>query len=198
MGGDRPLAICVFCGSSKHVDDRYHELARAFGQAIAEAGHTLVFGGTDVGMMGGVARSVHEHGGKVIGVLPRFMVEHGIGYDLADELHVSDDMRDRKTMMANVSDAFVALPGGFGTLEELFEMITLNHLQQFNKPVALLNAHGFYDKLLDLFEHFFNEGFAKRKYESYYRAVATVDEAITYCVANGGREANPKAIDKWA
>lgn len=173
-------AICVYCSSSNAVDEAHFVAARELGRAMAQTGFALVYGGTNVGLMGALAESVHAHGGKVIGVIPMALKERGIGYDRADELIVTPDMRSRKAKMAELASAFVGLPGGFGTLEEILETITLKQLSYHDKPVALLNVAGFYDPLHHLFEHVYEHRFAKPEYRALYHIAPDVDSLLTY------------------
>lgn len=156
-----PNAICVYCASSNHVDPLYFDHARELGRLLAEAGYPLVFGGGKVGLMGELARAVHAHGGRVVGVIPSTMTDVEIAYHDADELIITDTMRQRKQVMEDRADAFITLPGGFGTLEELSEMIVGRLLGFHDKPLVLLNSHGFYDPLIRLFDHFIEHRFAK-------------------------------------
>ena len=137
-------------------------LAEQLGGQMAGRGHALVYGGTNVGLMGSVARAMRQAGGKVVGVIPKFIADRGIAYEAADELIITNDMRQRKATMEARSDAFIAMPGGFGTLEEVLEIITLKQLQQHTKPVVFLNPGGFYDPLTSLFEHMYEKRFKGR------------------------------------
>lgn len=172
--------ICVYCSSSDMVAPTYFALAEDLGAAIARRGHTLVYGGTDVGLMGACARSAKKHGAKVIGVIPSFIAERGLAYDKADELIVTDDMRQRKSIMENRADAFVGMPGGFGTLEEMFEIITLKQLQRHNKAIVFLNAAGYYEPLAAALERMYEAQFAKQAYRSMYAFAADVASAIEH------------------
>lgn len=171
-------AVCVFCGSSSRVDARFLEVGARTGSLLAEAGFTLVYGGGGVGIMHEVAKGVHAGGGRVVGVIPQSMVEQELAYRAADELIVTDNMRQRKAVMDERSDAFITLPGGFGTLEELSEVITHRLLAFHDKPIVLVNTDGFYDPLQRLFEHFVEHHFARPKHMETFRTVATPEEAI--------------------
>lgn len=179
-------SVCVYCASSDHVDPLYFDHARQLGQGLAETGIALVYGGGRVGLMGEVARAVHAHGGKVIGVIPETMTDVEIAYHDADELIVTKTMRQRKQIMEDRADAFITLPGGFGTLEEISEMIVGRILDFHDKPLVLLNSHGFYDPLLELFDHFIEHRFAKPKHLRHVAVVATPADALE---ALGGRAA---------
>jgi uncharacterized protein (TIGR00730 family) len=153
------MRICVYCGSRQGALPAYADAARAFGTLIGRAGHGLVYGGGNVGLMGAVADAVLAAGGPVIGVIPEALVQREVGHQGLSEQHVVPDMHVRKRMMAERADAFVALPGGIGTLEELYEVWTWRQLGYHDKPVGLLNVRGFYDALLTFMDHTVAEGF---------------------------------------
>ncbi|GAB2204637.1 TIGR00730 family Rossman fold protein [Roseibium sp. ROS1] len=155
-------SICVFCGSSYGALEAYADIARETGRAIAEQGYTLVYGGAKVGLMGTVADAALAAGGKVIGVLPRSLQDKEIGHEGLSELHLVDSMHERKAMMADLSDAFIALPGGVGTLEEIFEVWTWGQLGYHKKPCGFLNAEGYYDHLIAFLDHQTDQGFTKQ------------------------------------
>ncbi|MEO0474420.1 MAG: TIGR00730 family Rossman fold protein [Planctomycetota bacterium] len=168
-------SICVYCGSSEDIDPAYRQAAKDLGKAIAEHGDQLVYGGGSVGLMGDCARSVHEHGGKVVGVIPESLSTVEIAYHNADELIVTQTMRERKQIMDDRADAFVVLPGGFGTLEELAEILVLKILKYTDRPLIVVNPDGFYDPLIELFNHFVEHKFAKTKHLDLVKFVETVD-----------------------
>ena len=141
-------SICVFCGSSLGNDPIYKQIAQATGQAIAEQGLTLTYGGGRSGLMGVVADSAIKAGGQVIGVIPNALVDRELAHTGLTALHVVNDMHERKTKMAELADAFIALPGGAGTLEEIFEQWTWSQLGIHQKPCAFLNIDGFYDGVI--------------------------------------------------
>jgi cytokinin riboside 5'-monophosphate phosphoribohydrolase len=172
--------ICVYSSSSDMVAPEYFAVARELGAAIAQRGHTLVFGGTNVGLMGACAKAAHQGGGKVIGIIPSFIADRGLAFEKADELIVTSDMRRRKAIMEERADAFVALPGGFGTLEEMFEIITLKQLQQHNKAIVFLNAAGYYGPLAAALEHMYEAQFAKPAYRQMYSIAPDVATAIKH------------------
>jgi hypothetical protein len=173
------MHITVFSSSSDAVDGAFFSVAAELGQTLARRGDTLVYGGATVGLMGAAARSTYEHGGKVIGVIPRYMAEKGIDFNDC-ELHLTRDLRERKAKMEQLADAFVVLPGGFGTLEELLEILTLKQLQQHQKAIVILNANGFFDPLKALFEHVFQQRFAKETTRALYHFAPTVEDAFAY------------------
>jgi cytokinin riboside 5'-monophosphate phosphoribohydrolase len=170
------MNLCIYCSSSNAVDTVYFEAARRVGHQLAARGDNLIYGGADIGLMGTVARAVSEGGGHVTGVMPEALRAKRITYDAADRMIITRDMRTRKATMARYADAFIALPGGFGTLEELAETLTERQLQIHEKPVVILNVHRFYDPLIALFEHFYREQFARRWEELYH--VADTPEAV--------------------
>ncbi|MCU4579761.1 TIGR00730 family Rossman fold protein [Acinetobacter gyllenbergii] len=157
-------SICVFCGSSLGNDPIYQQMAEATGQAIAAQGQTLVYGGGRSGLMGVVANSALQAGGRVIGVIPHALVDRELAHTGLTELHVVNNMHERKTKMAELSDAFVALPGGAGTLEEIFEQWTWSQLGIHQKPCAFLNVVGFYDDLLKMLQGSVERGFSQERF----------------------------------
>jgi len=153
------LRVCVYCGSRHGVDPAFTQAARAMGAAIGERGWELVYGGGNVGLMGEVANATLAAGGTVIGVIPRLLQEKEVGHIGLTELHVVDTMHQRKQMMAERADVFVALPGGIGTMEELFEVWTWRHIGYHDQPIGLLNVEGFYDGLIAFLRTMSGRGF---------------------------------------
>lgn len=153
--------ICVFCGSSLGHRPTYREAALAMGRAIAQQGYNLVYGGGNVGLMGLVADAVLEDGGQVVGVIPEFLAAKEVAHDRITELYVVSSMHERKALMAELSDAFITLPGGFGTLEEFCEILSWAQLGLHQKPQGLLNVEGYYTPLLELFDRTVAEGFVQ-------------------------------------
>ena len=153
--------LCVFCGSSVGARPAYTEATVELGHKLAKSSVTLVFGGGRVGLMGILADSVLAGGGQAIGVMPRSLVEKEIAHTSLTELHVVESMHQRKAMMADLADAFLLLPGGFGSWEEFFEVVTWLQLGIHRKPCAVLNVAGYYDALLTLASHALNEGFLR-------------------------------------
>jgi len=153
--------IAVYCGSSNQVDPRYFELARTVGRHLAEQNIGVVYGGGRVGLMGAMADATLDAGGHVIGVIPERLQALEVGHQGLDELYVVDSMPARKAMMIYLSDAYIALPGGFGTLEEIIEVATLAILGYHHKPLGLLNGFGYFDHLLAWLEHAGREKFVR-------------------------------------
>lgn len=165
-------SVCVFCASSHGVNPAYGEGARQVGLLLAGQGIELVYGGGCVGLMGTVADAALEAGGRVVGVMPVALVEREIAHTGLTELHVVASMHERKARMADLSDAFLALPGGFGTLDELCEILTWAQLGIHRKPVGLLNVAGYYDHFLALLDHQVREGLLQSKHRDHL----TVDD----------------------
>ncbi|KAF7598071.1 MAG: Rossman fold protein, TIGR00730 family [Candidatus Dactylopiibacterium carminicum] len=155
-------SICVFCGATAGTDPAYREAARAFGETLAREDLGLVWGGGHVGLMGVVADAVHAGHGRSFGVIPGFMVERELAHPFATELLVVESMHARKAAMAERAGGFVALPGGIGTLDELFEIMTWAQLHIHAKPIGLLNVKGFFDPLLAFLRHLVAQGFVKQ------------------------------------
>jgi uncharacterized protein (TIGR00730 family) len=164
--------ICVFCGSSPGRRPDYVQAAEALGDEMARRGHGLVYGGGQVGLMGSIARRVLDRGGEVIGVIPRTLTEREIAFDDVTELHVVESMHERKALMNELSEAFIALPGGYGTLEELFEVVTWAQIGIHRKPFGLLDVAGFYRPLLSFLDNAAAEGFIRPE----YRDMLTADD----------------------
>jgi uncharacterized protein (TIGR00730 family) len=174
------MRICVFCSSSGRIDHRYVELAAEAGAELARRGHALVSGGATVSCMGAVARAAREGGAHTVGVIPQALVDVEIADDDSGELVVTVDMRSRKGEMDRRSDAFLVLPGGLGTLEELFEVWTARVLGLHEKPIAILDPDGLYDPLRELMKHLLDEGFARPRIFDAIGWTTTVGEAFDH------------------
>ena len=162
--------LCVFCGSSKGLRPLYSDFtARLAGHMLAER-ITLVYGGANVGLMGLLADTMLAGGGKVIGVMPRSLVEREVAHGSLTEMHIVEGMQERKALMADLSDAFIALPGAYGTLDELFEVLTWNQLGIIKKPVGLLNIEGYFNPLLQMLDHAVDEKFLRPEHRSMLQA----------------------------
>lgn len=154
-------SICVFCGANRGHSPVYEEATQLLARQIVQRGDRIVYGGGCVGLMGILADEALKHGGYVVGVVPKFLKDHEVAHQGLQELIVTQSMHERKAIMADRSDAVVALPGGFGSLDELFEILTWKQLQLHNKPIILLNVNGFYDFLARLLQQMVEEGFLK-------------------------------------
>jgi uncharacterized protein (TIGR00730 family) len=172
--------ICVYSSSSETIAATYFAAAAELGREIARRGDSLLFGGGMIGLMGATARAVHQMQGTVIGVIPKALNVKNVVYEYCNELIVTTDMRSRKAVMDHRSDAFIALPGGYGTLEELLEIITLKQLNYHQKPVVIFNTAGFYDQLLAQFERAIDQNFAKPGCRELYYVTDNVAEALAY------------------
>ncbi len=185
--------VCVFCGSSRGARPEYAEAARALGQALLRRGLGLVYGGSNVGLMGVLSNTMLEGGGEAIGVMPGFMRAFEPRDDRLTRLIVTDSMHARKAKMAELSDAFIALPGGFGTLEELLEIITHAQIGQHRKPIGLLNAAGYYDPLLVMIDHAVTEGFVRNGHQALVQSSPDADHLLD--LLQGYRQ--PDGIERW-
>jgi len=178
--GESRVRICVYCASSSAVDQEYLRAAQELGRLLGSRGHSLVYGGGRIGLMGELARAVKGAGGRVVGVIPRSMVELGLAYEQADRMVVTEALAERKAYMEQHADAFVALPGGLGTLEELIQVITLKQLGRLSAAIVLLNVAGFYDHLLAHLERICRLRFAGPECRRLYQVVASPSEALEY------------------
>jgi len=172
------LAVCIFCGSSSGDDPRYAEAARETGVEIARRGWTLVYGGARVGLMGLVANAALGAGGRVLGVMPRFLYDREVGHDGLTSLEIVASLTERKLRMGELSDAFLALPGGIGTLDELFEAWSWSQVGLQDKPCGLLNVAGYYDPLLDLMDRATAAGFVRPRHRQLLAVSGDVVELL--------------------
>lgn len=171
-------SVCVYCGSSFGSDPAHEAAATRLGQLIAEAGLRLVYGGGSVGLMGTVARAALESGGQVTGIIPHFLEEREVMLDTLEDLVITRDMHERKHLMFQKSDAFIALPGGIGTLEEAVEMMTWAQLGQHRKPVVLANINGFWSPLLELLDHMRAQGYIRPDTEVPYLVARKTEDIL--------------------
>ena len=185
-------SLCVFCGSSSGTEAAYDEAASALGLALAAGGITLVYGGGRVGLMGVVADAALGAGGEVVGVIPRALLEREIAHTGLTDLRVVGSMHKRKALMSELSEGFIALPGGTGTLEEFFEVLTWAQLGEHRKPCGLLNAGRYYDPLLAVFDHMVQQGFLSEEHRAMV-LVETEPEALLEAIAGYV----PPRVVKW-
>jgi uncharacterized protein (TIGR00730 family) len=189
-------SICVFCGSSAGSDPAYAQAAKAVGAGLARRGLRLVYGGGRVGLMGAVADAALDAGGDVIGVIPEQIVALEVGHrGLGEDLRVVGSMHERKALMAELADAFVALPGGFGTLDELLEQLTWSQLGLHDKPVGLLDVEGYWLPLIALARRATEEGFVR---ESDLAAIAVADDAVSLLERLSGMTRQARPRPKWS
>jgi cytokinin riboside 5'-monophosphate phosphoribohydrolase len=185
--------ICVFCSSSDLTDTMYNTLAKNLAEIITKQKNNLIFGGANVGMMRVLAENTKQLKGKAIGVIPQRIADKVSANPDIDELIITPDMYARKAKMAELADAFIAMPGGFGTLEELSEVITHKQLGYHSKPIVIINHDGFYNSLLDFFETLYHKMFSKPVYRQLYQVVSSPQEAMSYI--NNYKE--PSFENKW-
>jgi uncharacterized protein (TIGR00730 family) len=187
------MNICVFSSSSNAINPVYFEEARSLGKLIGENGHTLINGGANVGLMEAVTVAASEAGARTIGILPERLIERSLASNNAHQVITTKDMQERKAKMRELSDAFIALPGGFGTLEEILEVLTLRQLSYHSKPIVFINTNNFFKYLFKQFEVSFSELFAKEVYRKLYYSAQNAEEALNYIL-----EYEPEELDsKW-
>jgi len=174
------MKIAVFCASANQLSPVFTEAARMLGKCIAEAGWELVYGGTNVGLMNEVARATQQNGGRVTGIVPECISKRGVMAEGLDCLIIAPDMKERKALLREHADAFVALPGGWGTLEEITEVITLKQLGEHQKPIVFLNIAGFYDGFMSFIEKIKTQGFVSPAYDKLYKLLSCAEEVVPY------------------
>ena len=184
--------ICVFLGSNPGTRESYGQAAEALAEVLVDNGLGLVYGGSNVGLMGRLANAVLERGGEVIGVIPEALVRKEVAHEGLTDQHIVASMHDRKALMAQLSDGFVAMPGGIGTLEELFEIFTWAQLGFHRKPFALYNVEGYYDRLTDFLNHISAEGFVMPAHRDMIIVSDNPGEIITRFAVY-----EPPIVDKW-
>lgn len=188
--------ICVYCGSSPGFNPAYMEMAKKLGEVLIENQYELVYGGADVGLMGEVANAVLESGGVVHGIIPEFFadkVSHkGLNNQANSKLHIAGSMHERKEMMFNLSDAFIALPGGIGTLEELSELMTWSGLGMHSKPCGLINVDGYYDLFFSFMDNVVSQGFMKQEHRDMLLSASSPEDLLEQMIAY-----KAPLIDKW-
>ena len=176
------MKICVYGAASSLIDEVYTKAGEELGRKMVERGHSLVFGGGRSGMMGAPARGVYEKGGHILGIAPKFFEENNpeVSFENCTEFIKTDSMRERKRLLDEYSDAFIVSPGGIGTFDEFFEILTLKQLGRHNKAIVILNTNGYYDYLLKMMEVSIEKQFITRDCVELYKVVDTVDEALDY------------------
>jgi uncharacterized protein (TIGR00730 family) len=184
--------VCVFCGSSSGVRAEYTEAAISLGHELVKQNIVLVYGAGNVGLMGTIADTVLSEGGKVIGVIPEFLVKKEVAHKNLSELHIVESMHERKALMSELSDGFIALPGGIGTFEELFEVLTWQQLGVQAKPCGLLNTSEYFEHLLNLLDHAVNEKFLKPFHRDMLLAADDAKQILEKL-----RHYEPLLTDKW-
>lgn len=174
------MNICVYGASSKTIDENYITEGEKLGALMAKRGHKLVFGGGASGLMGAVARGISQENGYIIGISPKYFDVDGILYENCTEIHYTETMRERKQMMEDFSDAFIVTPGGAGTFDEFFEILTLKQVGRHNKPIAILNTNGYYDHLAQLIEVAIKGNFMSEANRELFSVVDTPEDALLY------------------
>ncbi len=188
------MNICVYGASSKTIDAKFTDAGYQLGFQLAQRGYGLVFGGGDSGMMGAVARGAHDGGAHVTGIAPSFFNVDGVLYPLSDELIYTDTMRQRKQKMEDLSGAFVVSPGGIGTYEEFFEILTLKQLGRTKKPLVILNTDGYYDDMLAMMRHGINKNFITASTMGLIFVAYTPDDALDYIAEYHSQEVDIKKL----
>lgn len=176
----KPKNVCIFCASSNNIDSLYFDIARKIGIKCIENDFGLVYGGGAQGLMGQVAQTIAQAGGYITSIVPKKLQQNNIIFNRSNELIITKTMFERKSIMIEKSDAFICLPGGFGTLDEMLEVITLKQLGYIDKPIAILNTNGFYDNMINQFKLSFNRGFINTKYKNIYFVSSSIDEIFDY------------------
>ncbi|HRY31513.1 MAG TPA: TIGR00730 family Rossman fold protein [Bacteroidales bacterium] len=185
-------SVCVFCGSSSGVSPVYRDAARSLGHYLAKEGIRLVYGGASVGLMGELADAALESGAQITGVIPSFFSRKEIAHKGLTELHFVDSMHERKLKMAALSGGFIALPGGYGTMDEFFEMLTWTQLDLHQKPVGLLNTNGYFDLLIRFFDHMTGEGFVRDAHRQALLCADNAEELLEMM-----NKYQPLRLEKW-
>ncbi|MDP4282344.1 MAG: TIGR00730 family Rossman fold protein [Bacteroidota bacterium] len=185
-------SICVFCGSGTGNDPVYKERARRLAELFLQKRIVLVYGGANVGLMKVLADTMLENGGKVIGVMPRLLVEREVAHYHLTEMHIVEDMQERKALMSDLANGFIALPGGYGTMDELFEILAWNQLGMIHKPVGLLNINGYYDLLIRMLDRMVDEKFLRPEHRA---RLITGDDEIE--MLESMENYNPVMAEKW-
>jgi uncharacterized protein (TIGR00730 family) len=168
--------LCIFCGSAAGKSEKYIEIGAKVGELLVKNNVGLVYGGASIGLMGAIADSVLKHGGSVIGVIPKSLVDYEVAHGGLSQLHIVDNMHQRKQLMYDNSDAFLSLPGGMGTLDEMFEVLTWTQLKYHQKPSYIFNFEGFYDSLLSYLRHSNAEGFIKGEHLELLQEIKNMNE----------------------
>jgi hypothetical protein len=171
-------SLCVYCGSSVGAKPQIQDAARQLGRLMAESRIRLVYGGGRVGLMGVIADAVLDGGGEVVGIIPEFLDTREVGHRGVTELHIVDSMHARKSLMVELSDAFAVLPGGFGTLDETFEVLTWRQLRLHDKPIMLVDLDGYWNPFLDLVDHLIAQGFVHPSCRDLFTVVTSVEEVV--------------------
>ena len=185
--------ICVYCSSSNYLDEKFYVVSQELGEKIALNGFNMVYGGTTVGMMGVVANNALKNGAEVLGVIPERIADFGLKHPELAKVIVTKDMRERKATMEKFADVFISMPGGFGTFEEVFEILVAKQLGYHDKPIIFLNFDGYYDNMIKMFDTVYENKFAKEEMKNLYFIANTVDEIFEYIKTYQPKE----FVHKW-
>ncbi len=191
------MNICIFGASGRELEESYYAAAELLGSLIAQQGHTLVFGGGREGLMGAAARGAHKYGGDIIGIVPKFFDEPGIIYEHCTELIFTETVRERKQLMEERSEACVVLPGGIGTLEEFFEMLTLKQLGRSDRAIVVLNTNNYYDPMQHMLEDTARQRFMSRGCLELYGLADTPDKALDYIARYVPRKGSIRRLEDY-
>lgn len=190
---DKKEIMCVYCSSSNNLPEKFYVVSKELGEKLAQKGFDMVYGGTTVGMMGVIANNALQNGAEVIGVIPERIASFGLKHPELAKVIVTKDMRERKATMEKYADVFVAMPGGFGTFEEIFEILVAKQLGYHDKPVIFVNFDGYYDNMIKMFDTLYENNFAKEEMKSLYFIANTVDEIFEYVKNYAPKE----FVHKW-
>lgn len=172
--------ICVYCSSSNYLPEKFYQFSQELGQKIGQNGYNMVYGGTMVGMMGVIANNAIENGAEVVGVIPERIASFGLKHPSLAKVIITKDMRERKATMEKYADIFVSAPGGFGTFEEVFEILVAKQLGYHNKPIIFLNFDNYYENMFKMFDTLYENNFAKEEMKSLYFIANSIDEMFDY------------------
>lgn len=172
--------ICIYCSSSNYLPEKFYQFSQELGQKIGKNGYNMVYGGTMVGMMGVIANNAIENGAEVVGVIPERIASFGLKHPSLAKVIVTKDMRERKATMEKYADIFVSAPGGFGTFEEVFEILVAKQLGYHNKPIIFLNFDNYYENMFKMFDTLYENNFAKEEMKSLYFIANSIDEMFDY------------------
>ena len=190
---NKKKVLCVYCSSSNSLPEKFYIVSKELGEKLAQKGFDMVYGGTTVGMRGVIANNALENGAEVIGVIPERIASFGLKHPELAKVIVTKDMRERKATMEKYADIFVAMPGGFGTFEEIFEILVAKQLGYHDKPVIFVNFDGYYDNMIKMFDTLYENRFAKEEMKSLYFIANTVDEIFEYVDTYAPKE----FVHKW-
>ena len=176
MTSEKKKTLCIYCSSSNDLPEKFYKISKELGEMLAQKGYNMVYGGSTRGMMGTIADNALKNGAEVIGVMPEKFQDWGLQQPNLTKLIITKDMRERKATMEKHADAFIAMPGGFGTFEEIFEILVAKQLNYHNKPVIFMNFDGYYDNMFKMFDTVYQNNFAKQETKTLYFIANTLDE----------------------